>query len=379
MSPGTFRSRAPMGLIGAFALTAAIEGHRADPSIATSSKPALAWRFAAEASRSEPSVVGAEVLCLGDSLVKLGVQPKVIEARIGRTSYNLAIPGAQAMAGDVLLRRAIASGARPRVVVVDFDENLLAVSPRENLEGWAELLGPVDWPGFARRSGDPDLAARVASAMLLPTLRDRSAIREHVVARFGGTERAILPELRGLLRNWRRNDGAQFAPPGERGPDLATAPDDARPLRAWRPHPFHEASVRRFCALADRRGITVVWLLPPTRPDWRDRREALGLIGALDRFIAEVRAEFPNVVVVDGRDAGFPAEVFRDATHLDGLGAVALSEALAEAIGPLIEGGGPTPDLVRLRPFEVPAGPIELEDTDRSRIAAAEPASGRTR
>ena len=379
MSAGTIRSRAPIGLIGAIALVSAIEGGRREPTIEGSSKPALAWRFADESSRSAPSAIGAEVLCLGDSLVKLGVQPKVIASRLGRTSYNLAIPGAQAMADVVLLRRAIADGAVPSVVVVDFDENLLAVSPRENLEGWAELLGPVDCLGFARHVGDPDLAARVASAMLLPTLRDRSAIREHIVARLGGSERPILPELRGLVRNWRRNDGAQFVPPGERGPDLATAPDADRPLRAWRPHPFHSASVRRFCALADRHGIAVVWLLPPIRPDWRDRRAALGLLGTFDRFVAEIRAEFPSVSVVDGRDAGFPAEVFRDATHLDGTGAVALSEALAEAIEPLFEGERPPPALVRLRPFEAPSTPIEFEDTDRSRIVAADRASRRTR
>jgi hypothetical protein len=375
------RSKLPLGLIGAVALVATIEAGLADRPIERSSKPGLAWRFGKSSAASDPGVTGAEVLCLGDSLVKLGVQPRVIEDRLGRRSFNLAVPGAQAPASVFLLRQAIESGARPRVVVVDFDENLLAVSPRENLEQWPDLLDARDWLDLTLLSGDVDLAVRVGLGMVLPSWRDRRAIREQVVAALEGRDRAILPELLALRRNWIRNAGAQVATPGDRVPvEWGPTPEvEGRPGRTWKPHPANRAAVHQLCNLADQHGITVAWLLPPTRPDWHDRRASIGVVESVDRFVAEVRARHPNLVVLDARESGFPAEVFRDPTHLDGLGAVALSESIAEAIRLILDGPADDPPrgLVALRPFEPPSGPIPLEDMARSAELSAAKATRR--
>jgi hypothetical protein len=130
----------------------------------------------------------------------------------------------------------------------------------------------------------------------------------------------------------------------------------------------NQAALHQLCDLAGRHGITVAWLLPPTRPDWHARRVSIGVVATVDRFVAEVLARHPNLVVLDARDSNFPAEVFRDPTHLDGLGAVALSESIAEALQPILDGPPKksSPGLVALRPFEPPAGPIPLEDLARS-------------
>ncbi|QDV32854.1 hypothetical protein [Tautonia plasticadhaerens] len=377
MDSASRRSRLPLGLIGAAVLVALIEASLSDRPIEHATKPGLAWGFGATASASHPGAIGAEVLCLGDSLVKLGVQPPVLEGRLGLRSFNLAVPGAPAPASLLLLRKAIDAGARPKVVVVDFDENLLAVSPREGLEQWPELLDGRGWLDLTLLTGDLDLAARVGLGMALPSWRDRRAIREQVVAALNDRERAILPELRALRRNWLRNGGAQLAPPGDRVPSEWRPPggDGGPPGRRWKSHPANEAAVHRLFELADHYGITVAWLLPPTRPDWQSRRDSLGIVDAVDRFVAEVRSGHRNLVVLDARASGFPAEVFRDPTHLDGLGAVALTESLAEALRPMLDpsAGSPPPGLVSLRPFEPPAGPISQEDMARSAaITAAE-------
>lgn len=375
MTPASRRSRLPLGLIGAAVLVATIESSLADRPIEHETKPGLAWSFGATASASHPGAIGAGVLCLGDSLVKLGVQPPVLEERLGLRSFNLAVPGAPAPASLFLLRRAIEAGARPKVVVVDFDENLLAVSPREGLEQWPGLLDGRDWLDLTALTGDLDLAARVGLGMALPSWRDRRAIREQVVAALNDRERAILPEVRALSRNWLRNGGAQLAPPGDRVPFEWQAPggDGGQQGRRWKPHPANEAAVHRLFELADRHEIAVAWLLPPARPDWQSRRDSLGIVAAFDRFVASVRSRHPNLVVLDARPSGFPAEVFRDPTHLDGLGAVALTESLAEALRPMLDPSADPPPagLVSLRPFEPPSGPISLEDMARSAAITA--------
>ncbi|RUL89316.1 hypothetical protein [Tautonia sociabilis] len=366
MAPDQTRSTIPLGLLGALILVVAIEASRADRPIDRQTKTGLAWQFGAEAA-AEPAVIGARVLCLGDSRMKLGVLPVVLEDRIGLPAYNLAVPGAPASATVILLEKALRAGAKPSLLVVNFDENLLAVSPRERVSEWPELLGPGDWLGLARRSGDLDFVLRVGLGMILPSWRDREAIRERIVAALGGRERPILPELRALDRNWRRNLGAQVATPGERVPSSTAFIDSgATPRsRGWRPHPINAQAVHRLCSLADRLGITVAWLLPPSRADWTDRRRSLGLTEAFDAFVAEVLDAHPNVVVVDGRSAGFPDAAFRDPTHLDGLGASSLSESLADALLPLLDRGRADDDsarLVALPAYRPPSSRLSLED-----------------
>ena len=65
---------------------------------------------------------------------------------------------------------------------------------------------------------------------------------------------------------------------------------------------------------------------------------------------------------------GFPADLFRDETHLDGRGAVALSRQLAEAMRPYLDGPARPPGWVALPAVDGMPGAIALEDVDRSRL-----------
>ena len=61
----------------------------------------------------------AEILCFGDSLVKLSVIPSVVRERTGKRVYNLALSGSQGGDSYHPLKRALESGApRPEAVVV---------------------------------------------------------------------------------------------------------------------------------------------------------------------------------------------------------------------------------------------------------------------
>jgi hypothetical protein len=78
-----------LGLIGMLALVVLIEARlgRHDRDLTT--VWATAWAQAG--ARVGREAKGADVLCLGDSLVMHGLAPRVIEQRLGRPSRSLAL------------------------------------------------------------------------------------------------------------------------------------------------------------------------------------------------------------------------------------------------------------------------------------------------
>src|SRR4051794_38632096 len=111
------RTRWPLGLLGALALVALFEtGLTSDP-LRFTDTASLSWRLGIEAIPQEAK--RCEVACLGDSLVKIGVLPEVVEAGSGMTTYNFGMAQAPAPATYFLLRRLIESGGKPSAIVVD--------------------------------------------------------------------------------------------------------------------------------------------------------------------------------------------------------------------------------------------------------------------
>ena len=125
----------------------------------------------------------AEILCFGDSLIKLGILPEVLEGQIGSSAYNLAVLGGRAPASFFLLRRVLASGVRPTAIIVDFSALMLTASPRFDAGCWAELAGRRDWLDLAWRTRDPTLAVSIAVHWLLPSWGNRDCLRSAVCDR----------------------------------------------------------------------------------------------------------------------------------------------------------------------------------------------------
>src|SRR5262249_47950536 len=109
----------PAGLLGALALMATVEQSLARRWPELASPAQLAWRYHA-APPFHPAARQADTLVLGDSLVNLGVVPRIIDVQHNSSTYNLAVPGGQAFSSYFLLRRVLASGAQPRSIVIDF-------------------------------------------------------------------------------------------------------------------------------------------------------------------------------------------------------------------------------------------------------------------
>ena len=383
---GGRKGRVPMGLVGTIALVVAVErGMDALPPEFAASSALMDWRAAGREARGE-EVRRSRVLCFGDSLVKLGIYPSILEAGLGRPAYNLALPALQAPGSYFLLRRALEAGARPDALIVDFHAVPLAFPPAESVEYWPELLGTRDLLGLARVSREPVLFGRLILARALPSLRNRRVLRSVWLARIEGRRRPEAELLPALLRNRRVNRGAWVMHRDARGPDsriesAGTPPEGPRGERRWSPHRVNATYVQRFFDLAASRSIPVFWLLPPMHPTWQARADRNGGDSGLTDFVRAIQAGARrDLWVLDGRRSGFGGDSFADPTHLNVRGALAFSESVARTIRPLL---GPRETAPSRRWIDLPATrdrtlDAPLEDLEQS-IAAIQSPGGPSR
>jgi hypothetical protein len=366
------KCRCPLGLIGMLAMIGAMEcfvAPRANVS-APIRRVELSWQDSARAALS--ALGHADVLCLGDSRIKLGLLPRVLEHRLGVSAYNLGMLGAQAPSSYFLLQRVLERGIRPRALIVDFSENLLTFAPSRNAVCWADWMGWRESLDVAWQSEDPALAVSTALHGLLPGWCDQSD-RSPLLG-FGskmGASSYPADDSRIFERNWRMNRGAQVAP----REFVAVAETQAEAGGIWRPHPANTFYVDQLLRMAEGCRIAVYWILPPSAPAHRERLERNGVSTAFRRFVAERVAEFPSLSVLDGERLGWSVQAFRDPLHVNRDGAVRLSLAVAAATAPRLRGALSSPrwiDLVEIDDQESGKYQNLVEDLDQSR-AAIEP------
>ncbi|CAN5786371.1 hypothetical protein BH23PLA1_BH23PLA1_14780 [soil metagenome] len=324
----------PWGLLGMLTLIWGVEGlidHRIGPLY---SLLASDWAMTAEAVGRE--TLNRDLLCLGDSQIKLGVQPITIENRSGIRSYNLALNRGLPSSSEFLLRKALAAGARPRAIVLGASPGLLAASPRLNGLLWPELVGLGEILDISWTARDPRPALQAISSRLLPSNNAREEIRFSIVAALRGDSNDSIDRTSQFRRNWQANLGAQAHPKNLGFLDLdLDVPDDpatgGRPV-SWRPRPENVAHLRRLLRLAAEHDIRVYWLAPGFSPAAQARRERNGLDAAYTRFLDALRSEFPSLIVLDGRRLGLDASFYIDPVHLDHEGAEILSAFVAKAL-----------------------------------------------
>lgn len=360
------RANPPLAALASLAAILAIEFSRGARDRHPIQKPDLAWQFAAEAAAGRAA--DRDVLIFGDSIAKLDAQPLVLDAVAGSTSFNLAVPGGQAPSSYLLLDRALRSGARPRLILLNTDPNLLALSPSFNRDRWSRLASPLRSVSLGWRAGDPALVA-TALLHLLPSIRERPTIRAHARADLQGLDRSDAHPHRHLRENWIANRGAQLA--ADRPDPLPRGFANRAPV-AWKPHPANVTYINAFLDLAAAHRIRVGWLIPPSTGDWSARRRAQGVDAAFDRWLDSILAAHDHVTRIDARRASFSDGDFRDATHFSRRGAIRYSAALARSIRPLIEGHefAPRIDLAESPPARPDFEHLEDVEGTRGRLAA---------
>jgi hypothetical protein len=344
-TPWNSRSRAescawalPGGLIGSAILIIVLEWMCIVPEMLrireSNDRVNSSWLAAGRAAAGPESA--AEILSFGDSLIKLGILPRVLQDRLGWSAHNLAVLGGQAPTSYYLLRRVLGQGHRPRALIINFSPLLLAMDPRVNLEWWSTLPDGCERLGLLCRARDPALTTSMAVQGLIASWSARDAVRSLLGL---GSDRVpqgspiTTPEdARVFERNWRMNCGAQVAPrhfvPIE---GALPKPYEGSHWR-WRPHPAHAFYVERFLNLAAAHRIPVFWVLTPAMSSWLDRNDEVGTIGAYRQFVRDNVPRFPGLIVLDAQCVGWDRSAFRDPIHLNRDGAVRLTLAVAESI-----------------------------------------------
>lgn len=364
-----YQRRLPLGLLGALGLVVACEWTIARGWMNVSGVPPAMFRFAGHAAQEQAP--GAEILCLGDSLVKFGLVPEVLEASLNRSAYNLAVMGGQPPSSYFLLRRALKAGSRPRAVVVNFKANCLAATPWINYHQWASLGSLTDCLDLAWESPNASLCGTMLADWLLPSYQARYQIRSGFLAALAGRKTSTREDIQTHWRNWVANKGAQVMPKNPEGRvNPAFLFKEVYYPEHWWCDPVNARYMRRFLKLARKEGIPVFWLLAPIQPAVQTKREQVGLDERYMKIVRHALRDFPNLVVIDGRHAGYRPEVFVDYSHLDHEGAGALSTGVASILNEYLSGGGNSENrMVALPPYQDSEKSRSLEDVSQSRLA----------
>ena len=356
------RRAVPRGLLGMLAVVALVEASHAWFRLDV---PGVTDDWVRDRHIAAGSLRDVDVLVLGDSAVKFGVVPGVVESGSGRTCFNLAVLGGSPAISLALLRRALDGGARPSAVVVDALPHVLALDPRARSKRWPRLLNAREVVDLAATARDPSLVAPYLFDRLVVTSLERDNLRAGVVAALKGETAARRLFFRFQRRNWDANRGAMVLP------GLANPVDPEVPYREnfpapWACHPVNAAYVRALLDLTDEQGIRVYWLLPPVDPKVQSLCDQRGQEGRVSAFVRESVAGRGHVTVVDARHAGFEPPEFVDWAHVNRNGALALSEGLARVLAGGSCGGEAWVALAK------PDGPWrgpEVEDINQSRLA----------
>jgi hypothetical protein len=357
--PNPRSRRTPTGLLGTLLLALVVECFLAANPLDFGMPDWGEWSFSATAARRRAP--GCDVLCFGDSMVKCGIQPRVIERTLGRRAYNLAVSAASAPAAYYLFDRALRNGAQPSAVVVDFQPTLLTEGP-QTVGLWGQLLALPEILEVAWICRDGDFFASSALRRYFPSIRGRAAIRLNILAAVFGIPTTRREDCLGRIRNWNQNLGGFVGPvnPAHRTP-IGAADERHLAKRAW--NDVNLAYVDRFLMLAESRAIPVFLVVPPLAPELELSRERLGLGAQFDRLVRGWQARFPLLSVLDARNSGYATAQFTDAVHLNRDGAVALSLGVAEAVKHDIDAQGSDSAWVTLPSFRYPSdGVVSIED-----------------
>jgi hypothetical protein len=363
----------PLGLTGMIVLVLAIECFVARHWLQFSDPVSLSWRYSAQAVQADAP--RCELLCVGDSLIKHGLIPAVIEHRTGCRTVNLSGARAPALLTYFLLRRALESGARPRAIIVNAKPAVLLANPEFNTRYWQEVLTPRECAEMLYVSRRGSFMLALVAGRLLPSLRCRLELRSSLAAAAQGRADPLHTINRALWRNWTKNSGANISAVDSSATG-ATALEVAERNRADLFHvdPANAVAVEWLLLLAAQQNIPVFWLLAPLSPELQQVRDRTGSELAHEQFIRSLQARFAGgMTVLDARRLGYPPQLFADPTHLNRHGAIALSQVVSEAINQALQ--------LQISPANRPAdwitlnssvdpflgSSIELEDLERSR------------
>jgi hypothetical protein len=325
-------SKVPWGVAGMVVLIALFESFIARNWLDFTDPVSLSWRYSALAASAH--ACDSDLLLVGDSLIKHALIPSVMAEVRGERIVNLGAARCPTSMTYFLLLRSLEAGAHPRAIVFNAKPAVLIGGPDFNQRYWQEVLTVSELSQLFGMMSRGEFVAATLAGRLLPSLRSRLEIRDHLLAALHAEAGPLHDINRALWRNWTLNEGANVVFPQTPFSGELTAKD----LKNLHPQVFHAEksnakAIHRILQLAQDQNIPVYWLLPPLPPSLQSAREESGAEAAYDRFIEGYLARYLRTLwVLDGRHAGYPATAFADATHLNAKGAIALSRTVAKAL-----------------------------------------------
>lgn len=332
-------SRCPRGFLGMLGLLLAIELFFSRASLDLARPEYWLWYATGRSARHETK--NAEILCLGTSQTSYGVVPQVLEERLGRRTYNLAMCSSPPQADYYLLKRTLDSGAKPKALVLDLHPHLMKNDYWGCIRFFPNLLSASESIDMGWTARDPDFTTEVLLAKAFPSINNRFDIRSAILATLDGKPCSMRKPTLASLWNRVNNQGAMILAPGtEATPPRDLTPTDHEWLAppTWKHEHINTLYVRRLLKLAAANDITVFLLLPPLDARLQQLREEKGLASSFEAFARGLQAHHPNLVVVDGSHSGYPASAFADAMHVSRTGAISMTCDLGEILRPYLEG-----------------------------------------
>ena len=339
--------RWPLGLFGMLAIVVAVEFWLADNRKWFTFNHEVAWL---NADLHVRAAAGCEVVAFGDSLVKHGVIPPVMEERLGsgRKAYNLAISGTSPLCHYILLKRLLAIPGVPPPKALLIDGELLDSKPLEPSQPWADLVTFRELAGLIRTHGEIPFFSAVAVEKALPSVRMRRPIKRRITRAVKGEPPEDPNTLAVFLRNQKRNRGAEVnrqrdIPAGKDPIGEVLKQEDYR-QKLWVCDPTSARDVDRFLALAFSKGIRVYWLIPPVHARLAAQRTSGGWWKGYLPFLRSLQARYPMLTILDSRRSDYEPDTLSDAVHLSRTGAIAYSDALGEVLRDRLDRPGEHPE-----------------------------------
>ena len=285
--------------------------------------------------------IRASVVCLGDSLLKQGVSPRILENQLQERVINLSVIGSRPMATYCILRRLLREGGQPKLLLVDFEPDILYSDPRSAVHESAEFYDVEDCLDAALTVGDYNYAGSLLTAVLLPSYRMKYALVDFVTELIRNRRSPDFSQVKKYSRNWLVNKG-QSLEPAQHGP----LPDDSKQadniVKEWRKvfqshspwvcNQINQTYMSKFIDLANHNSIKVFWLITPMHPRAQKEMEETGVEAAYVKLARNLQSRFPNLVVIDGRHANYDGHFFIDSEHFHRHGATVYSKALGKIL-----------------------------------------------
>jgi hypothetical protein len=299
------------------------------------------WRFAGQVANGEAAK--SQVLCFGDSLVKFGLSPSVLQERTGMPAYNLAAYGGPPAFALHVLDRAVAAGARPRALVLAFHPTFLMLPPASNRQTWMVMSRLSECMDLAVRSRDSALFGELIAGRTLTSFRRRYEIRESTIAALRGERKGdergrVLAEHR---REWQECRGGELLPV-EPSRLIVADPADRNLFPEVPGFDAIQASyLKELLGRTAAMRVPVFYLVPPLCGAVQSLREEKGLDARQTELAQNIQNRYSNVTVVDARYSRYPEAAFFDTAHLNARGATRLSHDLGDVVREVLEVGLP--------------------------------------